>query len=460
LVQSTSPIVLEDSAMAIPEVEDVFRFYGIRRDQLSSETAAAVAKVEQACAQYRQLPPKQAFLTSLVSAAEKIKRVIDEQSRTVTFSDPLIKQKMQDWGRETENQIQYLKTLFNYCGLDAAEKLHRMMHVHYREKNGVLLVGLRNPQIPGQYAGKVHERIAPAYSRDGRLEAEFGRWYLNEIEAGRDPAFGVVDFLLEFNGGLRSAYGPPRHKKEDRLQAYELFFRNDKLLALYTNDARFNPLEDRHSNGLVRRMPYNSVGDDSGLRLGTDFKKGDAYIVDKAGKFYSYGGNTIHSVFRLGGRVQAAGIVVAVDGKVQAIDNRSGHYAPNWKCLFQAVKILNEKKVFDKEAIVGVVAGTYFEMFFPVPDFLHLATKGFGYKAVKYYVDRYHKKYGDHVPVPTSKRKFIPDRLASNWAKRRMVLPGRPQIENQWDEFFTRLYDLGASTRDADNRPPREEILI
>ncbi len=83
--------------------------------------------------------------------------------------------------------------------------------------------------------------------------------------------------------------------------------------------------------------------------------------------------------------IQAAGGIVANNGKIIAIDNMSGHYRPGWRLLAQAVDRLIE--VLDNNAVVGVFSdgapGGGETWFFPVRVFARLAGNDFRADAIE-----------------------------------------------------------------------------
>ena len=73
---------------------------------------------------------------------------------------------------------------------------------------------------------------------------------------------------------------------------------------------------------------------------------------------------------------QAAGALVAADGKIVLIDNQSGHYYPGWRLLNQAVERIGT--AFAHTAAVGVFSKSRGRAwFFPLATFRALVKKGF-----------------------------------------------------------------------------------
>ncbi|MEN8148479.1 MAG: hypothetical protein ABFS86_01580 [Planctomycetota bacterium] len=74
--------------------------------------------------------------------------------------------------------------------------------------------------------------------------------------------------------------------------------------------------------------------------------------------------------------IQAAGGLVAQNGKILVIDNASGHYQPGYLLLEQATRLVQSNGAFAPNALVGVVSKNRIA-YFPVTIFLALATNSF-----------------------------------------------------------------------------------
>ena len=262
---------------------------------------------------------------------------------------------------------------------------------------------------------------------------------------GENPEDNIIDFLLEIDG---TNIGRGRSMSMDRRRSHELKFLKGELHAYYviapTGAKRYwNHNHDRDSIPDVRRMEYNSVGGggEGATDRGGDFVNGDAYVVSHDGKFYSFSGNTVHSEFLSGDPVRAAGIIVSVKGRVQAIDNRSGHYRPGWRNLLQAVEILADQGVFAREAVVALVVSETSTMFFRVADYIRLGQMGFPFGEATSVVRGYQRKYAGAIPVPESVMPYIPAVLKHGWSNDK---------GNQWDRFFDHFYMQGRNEMPKD----------
>jgi hypothetical protein len=72
------------------------------------------------------------------------------------------------------------------------------------------------------------------------------------------------------------------------------------------------------------------------------------------GVFYTAHADDFHSWASGGASVAAAGLIAADNGKIVAIDNASGHYAPNWRQLRQAVQLIANNGAFSDHGVVGL----------------------------------------------------------------------------------------------------------
>jgi hypothetical protein len=70
--------------------------------------------------------------------------------------------------------------------------------------------------------------------------------------------------------------------------------------------------------------------------------------------FYVTPPDDFHSWAAGGSGVAGAGLIAADNGKIVAIDNSSGHYAPDWRQLRQAVQLIANSGAFSSNAVVGL----------------------------------------------------------------------------------------------------------
>jgi len=408
--------------------------------------AELVNNLEKTLRTYRQLPRTKMFLPSLYYEAFKaltfVKRLLRYYPEPSTIYGALL-----NFQTMMNVNLDFLQGLQRYDTKEGKDLVYRALNQRIHMQEGVLLAGV--------FRAKLHEKLDPQHRRNTDLEDEFQKWLHKEINEGRDPAENIVDFFLGYDSEVVVR---PYMMSTDRLSSSQIKFKDGLVYAYYCDEAMMDGGEWR--NGKVHynvegymRMRYDlraeadyRLGpdlvsvyldkyDSAGATLprgGGDFRKGDAYVVGANGKFYSFGGNIIHSEFFSADDVQAAGLWVARGGKIQAIDNRSGHYRPGWKNLHQAVTALKNQNVFDRDAIVGLVVSPESTMFFTVKDFSDLAALGFPFgetvRVVRGYQGFYKAKGG--IPVPPSKLEYLPDELKQGWSN-----DGK-----RWDQFFKHFY--------------------
>src|SRR5258708_39557867 len=95
----------------------------------------------------------------------------------------------------------------------------------------------------------------------------------------------------------------------------------------------------------------------------------------------------------------AAGILVAEEGRVVAIDNRSGHYQPGYRQLQTAVQFLLSGQLFERDAFVSVHVTDSDALYFSPADFLVAAQSGMHFPVVAKYVANRVQEYGSRLPV-------------------------------------------------------------
>lgn len=97
--------------------------------------------------------------------------------------------------------------------------------------------------------------------------------------------------------------------------------------------------------------------DPTGVLVREEFNttKNNVFILDEKENLYIYEhdiGRLHHSSATAGRPVICAGKLTVVKGKITAINDHSGHYQPQPRHLLNALKILNEKNVFDPGAFL------------------------------------------------------------------------------------------------------------
>ncbi|MGD9885158.1 MAG: hypothetical protein AB7U95_34170 [Reyranella sp.] len=168
-----------------------------------------------------------------------------------------------------------------------------------------------------------------------------------------------------------------------------------------------------------------------------DFSRGTLYAMKGVTAMRCYPSTKFHSALFEGHETSAAGMLVADDGRVVAIDNRSGHYQPGYQQLQTAVQFLESNLLFEPGAFVSVYVTDHDALYFEPADFLHAARRQMNYRVVADFVAKRARDYG-HLPVPVAQRHagLIPPALSGF-----PVHNGR----NRWDGMLAEYYggDLG-----------------
>lgn len=310
---------------------------------------------------------------------------------------------------DIKRQIKVWKTLRDFQTPEGKQRLYNMLKHRFVETNGVQLT----------YLVRHHnaEGLDPLHSGVDYVQDEFDAW-LDSLE-DRDPVECIVEFLFE-RDNKAIHYMRGRDMGKARRGAHRILAANGKLQAYYVTSrgerSRYVPSMDQYYENVtsIHRAPLETGG--GGAVRGGDFIEGDPYVLSPDNKFYCINyRSTIHSEFLGGDCVQGAGLIVVKDGKVQAIDNRSGHYHPTWKNLHQTVVYLEALGVFNAEAIVGYLGPVCDTMFFHVDDFIRLGNLDFPYEETRAVLAQYHRIFGGNVPVPKSKQKYLPAKYLQNW---------------------------------------------
>jgi hypothetical protein len=415
-----------------------------------AEEIHLINQLKQSIDKVHRLPKKKEFLHSIIYELENSLKILDKLNSNFDRVNKNIEkskinkdlydknssyiESIKTWHKSISNTLTFLRGLYKYLSNIGKYNFNNMnignrkKYDRFKEADGKLIVGLVHPQI--------HEFLDPLHRADRALASAFQAWITDQIEKEADPAEGIVDFLLNYEFHTSHMSDTSRSMEKDRLNSHRLIFRKGYAYAYYVeikgNKVRY--MNWRHDKReeiiLVRPDFYTSAGGGGSgpaFRGGEDFIGGDTYVVGADDRFYAFLGTTIHSEYFSGHPVQAAGLIVAKDGKIQAIDNRSGHYQPNWRNLLQAVQILQNHQVFDREAIVGLVSPSGSVMFFTVDDCIELGNNNFSFEKTALFVRHYKNRYNGNIPVPASRLKYIPERLKIGWNR---------EENNRWDEFF------------------------
>jgi hypothetical protein len=124
--------------------------------------------------------------------------------------------------------------------------------------------------------------------------------------------------------------------------------------------------------------------------------------------------------------------------------------------LYQAVKILDDRKIMHPEAVVAlfvVAGGEARNAYFPARDFLRLARSGFHADAYAAWMDKARDEYGDTPPIPKS----FPTDVGMVFTDIRRKTWSWDVYDDLWDHLFPddapdALQDTGLMTLEAFQR--------
>jgi hypothetical protein len=401
-----------------------------------SPAHAAVERLVRALQNHHQTPRSKQCLPQLVATLDLAIAAANDLARAGLAFDAKVHDTLNGWRKGMQIEAEFLRGLLQYSTpLGRALVTKALSDTgRHRQHGGALLVGL----VPT----KAHERLDPRHRATSELENAFQAWWQQEMAAKRDPAAGLVEFFLGFGTGAERPSA--RSMPADVLASRRILFDAGRAHAFYTERdglvVRYNgAFHDKETSSVravtsVHRRPYTSTqgtqGSGAAKRTGDDFLGGDTYAISPDGDMHTWNPQTIHSEYLSGAAVQCAGLIVVVDGKVRAIDNRSGHYQPGWANLLQAVALVEEHGAFAAEAIVGLVVDGETTMYFAVADFLSLGRRAFPFVETVAVVRTYQQRYRGRIPVPDSKLEHIPAQARQGWHG----------LDNQWDRFLQRFF--------------------
>ncbi len=392
-------------ALEIPKAEELLP------KLFTSNTDSDRQLLQIALKSYHGIPLQKEQLWSRIDRLMKVDERIDTISRKPNHgADPNI---LKSFGDHVNRRLVYLKVLFRYTHQKKKKaKLSELLKAFSSGKN------YRQMKNDGSYYLSMHstqlvEKIDPLHRR-GIFDQHYRNYVREEIKQGRDPADGLVDFILSLE--KKNYLQKADYFKPDYSDLLRLIFKEKKAWAYYltTPEGKFRRITSLKEKEDVSLEAYDSVCHENyknefSLRDFSDLLFGDIYVMRK-GILYTYPtkeGRNFHSMGVQGKAIQAAGIIVVKEGKVQAIDNKSGHYRPTWRHLLQACTLIQENDAFADEAVVSVVVNKDYSVFFRADDFINLARNNFPFKHTIDILQHYIKMYGNKKPYPPSMDQYL-----------------------------------------------------
>ncbi|GEP58728.1 hypothetical protein [Reyranella soli] len=185
------------------------------------------------------------------------------------------------------------------------------------------------------------------------------------------------------------------------------------------------------------RVVHTTNGPSSRHGITNDFTRGTLYAMRGPTVMRCYPSVRFHSALFDSELTSAAGMLVAEEGRVIAIDNRSGHYQPGYRQLQTAVRFLHSNLLFKHDAFVSLHVsnsdpGTNTEaeaLYFSPKDFLSAAQSGMSFNVVAGHLAPMAQQYGYGLPVPARHAGLIPPPLSDFSSGRK-----------RWDRMLASYY--------------------
>lgn len=326
------------------------------------------------------------------------------------------------------------------------------------------------------------ERIDPlAAVRSWSYRREYLPWANNRTKENADPIEHVVEFLIDMTAKDRTAITKfllsIEKPKDARLHATDLVgdALNVKVRAHVKGDAKFSdprgaprmwtyqvkiPTKDRTDDSKsvlgswewscdvwsdkafslpLLRVVHSVAGESTRRGITNDFTRGTLYAMRGPSVMRCYPAVKFHTALFDAEVTSAAGILVAEEGRVVAIDNRSGHYQPGYRQLETAVRFLQSNLLFEPDAFVSVYVADEDALYFSPAEFLVAAQSGMSFRVVADSITRRAQQYGHRLPVAARHADLIPT-----------VLRDFPVHDghNRWDRMLASYYggDNGLDT--------------
>jgi|LNAP01.1.fsa_nt_gb hypothetical protein len=187
----------------------------------------------------------------------------------------------------------------------------------------------------------------------------------------------------------------------------------------------------------ILRVVHTAARSGNRRDITNDFTRGTLYAMRGPSTMRCYPAYKFHSALFDAEVTSAAGILVANEGRVAAIDNRSGHYQPGFRQLQTAVQFLQSNLLFEHDAFVAVHVCNSDPrtqigaeaLYFSPADFLVAAQSGMSFGVVAACLARMAQQYGHGLPVPARHANLIPP-----------VLSDFSNGRNRWDRMLATYY--------------------
>jgi len=318
---------------------------------------------------------------------------------------------------------------------------------------GVMKSGQGSAERMHLHPHKIVENLAPDAIEGQWTMKDWGKWYTSHVDKGSNPAEHFVEFLLTI--GMNIWYDPSKARLalEDDYRGVALArIRNGlpgsqdyppgsapriftfMVQVLGINRTRWEIPTPylKKTAGMPVLRPLEPT-DTSYRQVPGDFTRGSIYAMDGPDKMYCLPTTRHHSALMSGEPISAAGILVTDQGRVIAIDNRSGHYQPGYRQLLTAVKYLAMQQVFEHDAFVSLYVTLDDAMYFTPAEFVEVASSYFNFSVTSAILSRQAARYRRGLPIAGRHATLIPSNL-SDFPNR------RKDGANRWDRMLSEFY--------------------
>jgi hypothetical protein len=202
--------------------------------------------------------------------------------------------------------------------------------------------------------------------------------------------------------------------------------------SVWSPDAWLAETNETISLPTLRALNSSRTARPTGGVLSTDFTRGTLYAMRGPDTMRCYPADIkFHTALFESETTSAAGLLVANEGRVVAIDNRSGHYQPGYQQLRTAVQYLSTVGAFDADAFVSVHVGDSDALYFSPDGFLSAASRDMNFSTVARLVQQRAQQFNYQLPVANRLADLIPTALKD--------FPARTG-GNRWDRMLANYY--------------------
>ena len=355
-------------------------------------------------------------------------RQVEVAAGSLSRSDELRWDQVVMFRDHVRQRREYLSTLVDYLHRKRA-KVNQLMNVFLNQQIHNFTSMKGESRYLSLHETRVMEKLDP-FHRTETTKRAFNLWQQTQMKRDLDPAGTLVQFFIDIEGYADKTTklwteSIDLYRNQEWVEVHKISFEDTAAWGWYALlerdnlpgfnrgpdvryyrkfDTRQFPVDSSHVF-LVERKKLHTLNrrtdEDGSVEQYGDVppvRRGDLWNPDLAKAYiYVMRKNEIcaypmhghfHSMGVRGKAIEAAGLLVADNGKILAIDNASGHYRPSSLHLAQAVEKIQTHDAFAPGGMVGVryeykraygdvTFEGFTDMFFPVVVFQRLAQNEF-----------------------------------------------------------------------------------